>query len=90
MTKRRQTIYIICQLVKQHHTSNEYRNLSKCSNQGQEALNLSTKCAMNKGGSGGKGEHIKTKLRAIALWLQRKIFWTLFDFELLFQLSQIS
>ena len=70
----------------------EYRNLSKYSNQGWEALNSSAKCyyfrATNKGGGGGTGVRIKTKLRAIALWLQRRILWSVFDCEFIFKLKQ--
>ena len=54
----------------------EYGNLSKYSNQGWEALNSGIKCfffrATNKGGGGGKGRRVKSKLIAIGEWLQRR------------------
>ena len=59
------------------HYLTVYRNLSKYSNQGWEALNSSIKTmyfrGTNKGGGGGKGVRVKSKLKAIGLWLQRRL-----------------
>ena len=52
----------------------KYKNLSRYSNQGWESLNSHVKtyffCCTNKGGGGGKGDRSRTKLVALAKWLQ--------------------
>ena len=52
-----------------HFYMKKYKNLSKYSNQGWEALNSMIKTyffrATNKGGGGGKGQRTKTKLLAL-------------------------
>ena len=66
----------------------EYGNLSKYSNQGWELLNASIKCMYfcdtNKGGGGGKGDHIKSKLKTIGKWLQRPLLWLVVDTDAIF------
>ena len=59
----------------------KYKNLSRFSNQGWESLNSNVKTyffrCTNKGGGGGKGDRHKTKLEALAKWLQRRLMWLL-------------
>ena len=66
----------------------EYGNLSKYSNQGWEALNSGVKCfyfrGTNRGGGGGKGKRVKSKLVAIGEWLQRRYCWILLDTDSIF------